>query len=57
MQANKGAVQLYERKGFVAKKNPHDSGFQAFLKSFFVFCCMARRYWNVILFMEKSLAD
>ena len=57
MAANKGAKRLYERKGFVAKHDPHmDDECDECLSPIFVFCCFGCKYCGVV-YMEKSLHE
>jgi ribosomal protein S18 acetylase RimI-like enzyme len=59
MKKNEGAVRLYERQGYVIKRDPHDASDCACLDNWFtglvVYCCLGRQYWTV-LYMEKPLA-
>lgn len=55
MKANDGAVRLYERKGFVVKRDPLlDDVCDEICGSLFTFCFLGCRYWT-ILYMEKQL--
>ncbi len=54
MQANTGAVRLYERKGFVIQPDARLGVCGRLLQSCFVFCFMGCRYWT-LLFMVKEL--
>mmetsp|Transcript_24206 Transcript_24206/g.55534 ORF Transcript_24206/g.55534 Transcript_24206/m.55534 type:complete len:202 (+) Transcript_24206:516-1121(+) len=55
MKSNKGAVRLYERKGFRIVRDPHhDDCCDAFFESLIVFCCLGCKYWGVH-YMEKPL--
>lgn len=54
MAGNKGAVRLYERKGYVIQPDTHTSVCGSFCRSCFIFCFMGGRYWT-LLYMEKDL--
>jgi ribosomal protein S18 acetylase RimI-like enzyme len=57
MKANTGAVRLYERKGYVIKKDPDLADVcDEFCQGCFVFFCLGCKYWTV-LYMEKPLTD
>jgi ribosomal protein S18 acetylase RimI-like enzyme len=55
MHRNQGAIRLYERKGFVVKKDPHMNGeCDECFAGILVFCCLGCVYWKVC-YMEKFL--
>jgi ribosomal protein S18 acetylase RimI-like enzyme len=57
MKKNSGAVRLYERKGFVAKRDPRmNDECDEFCTGLLVFCCFGCTYWTV-LYMEKPLPE
>jgi len=55
MQRNIGAAKLYERKGYVVTRNPHDGGcLGQFCTGLSIFCLLGFKYWK-ILYMVKDL--
>lgn len=56
MSANEGAIRLYERKGFVIKRDPHIDECDACLTPLITFCCFGCRYCGV-LYMEKATTE
>lgn len=55
MKKNAGAVRLYQRKGYVIKRDPRlQDECDAFCGSMLVFCCLGCTYWT-IYYMEKPL--
>lgn len=57
MTANMGAFRLYERKGFVMKRDPHteDACEEYCINPLVIFCCLGCRYCG-IRYMEKDLS-
>ena len=53
MAANKGAVRLYERKGFVSKPDPRTDFCEKICAPLFIFCFLGCRYCS-LTYMEKS---
>ena len=56
MGANQGAKRLYERKGYVAKTDPHEDSCSRLLTPCIVFCFMGCRYCKLV-YMEKPLVS
>lgn len=57
MSRNTGAIRLYERKGFVVKKDPHmQTECEEICTGFFLFWCMGCRYCS-LTYMEKPIAS
>jgi ribosomal protein S18 acetylase RimI-like enzyme len=60
MKKNAGAVRLYERQGYIIKRDPHDASNSECMDDFctgvFLYCCLNCQYWTV-LYMEKPLSS
>lgn len=54
MTANKGARRLYERKGFVSKRDPNAEPGDWICAPFFIFFCLGCHYCSVT-YMEKAI--
>eukprot|EP00934_Nitzschia_sp_Nitz4_P002521 Nitzschia sp. Nitz4//scaffold5_size260463//196074//196721//NITZ4_001009-RA/size260463-processed-gene-0.92-mRNA-1//1//CDS//3329555421//2511//frame0 len=54
MEENEGAIRLYERKGFVVKRDPHQDECGELLSPLIVFCCFGCKYCGV-QYMEKPI--